>query len=282
MNSRAISVVIPWADRDEVRVTLPKNHKWFKHHALEVLLVNCGGSPKRLSDLVQFCGLDYVRTIEVPTSDFNRSLALNCGICASRSPVLMMFDADLVLESDFVQDSMTLLEDNAFVTLETMTESDKRSLPAQGVVSDPRATVFLRELIRIGDTAFTWSDQTTTRVITSRRGIMQGSRAGSGMLVARKEHLLRINGYNSELRVWGWEDLDVLIRLEKVLGLRRLECGSAIHLTHDDSSRAVRNDTRVTNELENFLLVWSRYARGNFLGTYADDVASWPKLMAQY
>jgi predicted glycosyltransferase involved in capsule biosynthesis len=196
----------------------------------------------------------------------------------SRAPVLLMLDADILLQSDLLEEALSHLHSNAFVTLQMITESERNYLPAPAASADSQSDVVLKELVKVDEMEFVWKDETTTAVTIHRGRMMQGAKSGSGILVARKGHLLGINGYNSELRFWGWEDIDVLLRLQR-LGLRRVECGSAIHLTHDDSRRAVKGETRGNTNVDNFLLVWSRYARGNFSGTYTDDVAKWADLV---
>jgi len=275
------SVLIAWSNRDELGETLRKNHAWFANHSLEVVVVNCGGSASSLRRLVQGADLPYVRQIEIPGVTFNKSLALNIGVYKSRAPLLLTVDADIIFQSDFLQESLSHLEKNAFVTLRTFTESARPGVGKMGVQSAAQSKVTLKELSRIDELEIRWTDDTTTHTHISRADLMQGTKAGPGILIAKKEHFLGINGYNSEMRFWGWEDVDVLFRLQRVFGLDRCECGSAIHLTHDDSSRAVKGDTRAGTNLDNFLLAWSRYARGNFAGTYKEDVAKWADLVAE-
>jgi glycosyltransferase involved in cell wall biosynthesis len=275
MTSPEFSVLIAWSNRDELRETLLKNDFWFKNHRLEVLVINCGGSVPGLRQLIQDTRLDYVQPIEVPSPVFNKCLALNIGIHASRAPILLMLDADIILQSDLLEESLPHLNEDAYVTLKTIRESEKihEASPANQAIS--QSSAFLREFVKVDEIEFFWIDETSTKV-TTHAYPLQNAKSAPGILVARKEHLLEIDGYNAEMKFWGWEDLDVLLRLSRTLRLRRVECGSAIHLTHDDSRRAIKGgENRVRTDTENFLLAWSRYSRGNFAGTYKDDIRSW-------
>ena len=46
-----LSILIPWYDRDELRLTLAANAPVFRANEAEVLVLNCGGE-ERLRDLI--------------------------------------------------------------------------------------------------------------------------------------------------------------------------------------------------------------------------------------
>jgi hypothetical protein len=83
---------------------------------------------------------------------------------------------------------------------------------------------------------------------------------------------LEIHGYSSELETWGWEDDDILVRVQYALGLRRIQKGAALHLTHGDDRRILRGPRGQSDQL-NFLKCCRNYNKGLFLGTYGSDVA---------
>ena len=93
-----------------------------------------------------------------------------------------------------------------------------------------------------------------------------GTRTGSGLIVVDREHFIEVQGFNSQLEGWGFEDYDLQIRLQLLLGLKRKTFGEAIHLSHRS---AFRRETNSRNEAACF----SNYKQGLFHGTYADDVA---------
>ena len=97
-------------------------------------------------------------------------------------------------------------------------------------------------------------------------------RAGPGILLAKKHDLLEVQGYNSNLETWGWEDDDILVRLQYALRLRRVQRGAALHLTHGDDRRALHGSGARSDRL-NFLKCCRNYSNGLFLGTYCSDVA---------
>src|SRR5206468_6073614 len=91
----------------------------------------------------------------------------------------------------------------------------------------------------------------------------------------RKKHLLEIDGYNSDLEVWGWEDNDVQLRLKRVLSLRHVETGRALHLSHGDDKRSLKGMGRSESHVLNLGILCGRYSAGNFRGTYKRDLQVW-------
>jgi len=119
---------------------------------------------------------------------------------------------------------------------------------------------------------FTFPDGRKIHYQASRRNASGNMRAGPGILLTKKSDLLKVQGYNSNLETWGWEDDDILVRLQYALRLRRVQTGAALHLTHGDDRRALHGSGARSDRL-NFLKCCRNYSNGLFLGTYCSDVA---------
>jgi glycosyltransferase involved in cell wall biosynthesis len=275
-----LSVIIPWCNRNELRTTLTGNASWMAEHAAEVVIVNCSGNSACLRRLVAEVSIQNLRCVEVPAPRFNRSLTLNVGIYYSRSPKLFVLDCDIEVRPDVLSEVLRLLNGNVFVTFTRVEESRsdwnsrsaalRRELPLRGVC----------DIESVHTIEFKWSDG-TRNVIDLRRNLINGSRSGTGNIFANKNDLVMIDGYNSDLELWGWEDNDLQLRLMRVLTLKHYEYGEAFHISHEDNVRALYGVDRRQASLSNLRTACWRYANGNLRGTYSRDVAHWKSFVRE-
>jgi glycosyltransferase involved in cell wall biosynthesis len=257
------SVVIPWRDRPELKKTLTANAELFARHAVEVVIVNCGGDVDELAGILSEQSLPIARHILLPGATFNRSLAKNVGILCSSGRYLFFLDADIELVSDPFEAAHRKLErEDAFVYIRTLYES--RPQP------DPELA-YLRETIYIQRMQL--NDGRVVRIKT-RRG-SDGSACAPGLLALRREHVLEVRGFNSALVDWGFEDFDMHIRLQVAAKLTPRWAGAACHLTHGNERREVSGVTVKEGSRRNKLKCVENYSRGVFLGTYDEDAVVW-------
>ena len=264
-----LSVLIPWYERDELRLTLAANAPFFQEHQAEVIVLNCGGDRARTHNLISASEAAGVRQLDISAPRFNKSLALNLGIAHSKSDNILTLDADIILLDDPLPAARTSLADRSFVTIEWVHESRPPSSAGNPLSV---AGSFGAALVNTAILEFTFPDGNTIHYQASRRNASGNKRAGPGILLAQKQDLLKVQGYNSNLETWGWEDDDILVRLQYLLGLRRLQTGSALHLTHGDDRRRLHGPGARSDQL-NFLKCCRNYNNGQFLGTYDSDLA---------
>ena len=93
-----------------------------------------------------------------------------------------------------------------------------------------------------------------------------GTRSGVGLVLVRRKHFIAVQGLNSDLRGWGYEDFDFQIRLQLGLGLERISLGQAQHVSHPPSPTAALSPSR------NIAIAWQNYAKGKLEGTFNSDV----------
>jgi N-terminal domain of galactosyltransferase len=87
--------------------------------------------------------------------------------------------------------------------------------------------------------------------------------------MGKRSWFMDLQGYNSDLKGWGWEDIDVLVRLSR-LGYQRKQVGWGWHLWEGD----VPNPTaeKIASEMANRALALANYAEANFFGSLERDI----------
>lgn len=266
-----LSIVIPWRDRPEIKTTLRENRTAFDSAGVEVVVVNCGGDGAQLRQALAGSGLERLRCVEIEVPRFNKSLALNLGAFAAAAPRLFFLDADVVLKGDFPTEARRAVDGGCFVTVDRVFESARAGGAREG-----RVTELVHSITLAGP------DNLRAQVETNRVRFDDGSRSAPGLVALAREHFLQVGGMNSDLEGWGWEDLDLLVRLQFVLRLRHGRAGAAVHLTHGDEARSFNAESRVANEQLNFAMCLENYRVGHFLGTYGDDVRVWGERLAAF
>ena len=253
-----LSVIVPWCDRAELEETLTANAPIFERHDVEVVVVNCAGDEAQLSAILKRVPRAVTR-VDVPADGFNKSLALNLGVDAARGDALFFLDCDVVFRDDFLADALAELDAGNFVTVARVFESAARSanLPDADGLDALANAVGLQT-----------AGGKTVWIETNRVRFTDGSRSGPGLILLRREHFVAVDGMNSDLVGWGWEDLDLVARLQLQGVATRRELGSVVHLSH--GGRGATSET----EVDNFSVCLANYRLGYWNGTYADDVAT--------
>lgn len=261
------SVIIPWKDRPEIKHTLRANAELFARHEAEVIIANCGGNPAELAALIEAhqrsCSGSATRQVACAAPAFNRSLANNLGASVSVGSWLLFLDADYVLRSDIFAEARPFLEARrSFVNIRRVLESEPRPNPKLSFLKEE---VNSRELI----------------CLDGRRAVLHavsggdGSAWGPGQLLINRDHFIAVGGYNSALTGWGFEDTDVLFRLQFELRLSPVIAGEAMHLSHGDRTRALKNGSRFDDSRANLEICLENYKTGHHLGSYWDDLRTW-------
>jgi hypothetical protein len=262
------SVLIPWRDRPELETTLVRNRPFIERHDAEVVIVNAGGNCANLISLIARASVANVVAVNLPSATFNRALCLNLGLLVSRGEYLFHLDADIVMQSDiFAEAKPDLASGNRFVAVGRIVESRTQACDLARWNRDlsDRLLSCVSHLVRTTELISNEGRRAVTRFQQSRSGL----RAGDGMVLVKRSHLREVGGLNASFKGWGYEDTDLQIRLQFMLGLERVEAGELVHLSHD----AVLRDE----------LVWRRnmdaglenYGRGHYSGTLEQDAEQW-------
>jgi hypothetical protein len=250
------SVLIPWSDRPQLEVSLDRNLPWLMRHGVETVIVNAGGDYDRLMSIVKSAPLLDVVAVNLPGATFNRSLCGNVGALVSRGKYLFLMDADIILMSDIFSEAFEDLQSGSrFVAIKTIRESS----PRQPQVWPGLAEIVCTTELRLVD---------GTRAVLRARYSPRGVRGGDGLVLVAREHFVGVGGLSSDLTGWGYEDTDLQLRLQLLLGLVRCEAGGVIHLTHNA-------DRNMDHWRENRSVCFKSYARGEYRGTLDRDARNW-------
>ena len=262
-----LSIIISWRDRDELGRALPGLRAAARALGGDVTIVNFSGNAERLAPMLGAPGPDlHVVTVE-GQQYFNKAAAQNIGAAHARHPVLFFCDCDILLEESVVAQLARQLVAGSerFATLAGVRESETNSRGARHVVS------FGYELkIRT-------ADGRELRIVDNEEDGNDGTRQAPGLLLVRRDDFLAVDGYNSDLHGWGWEDQDMISRLTLGRGLQRINQGHAIHISHDDQAR-VAHYPLVSSRWESrdrmFRTALANYDDANFQGSYRRDYAN--------
>lgn len=251
-----LTIVIPWCDRPAIGHTLRLNQPVIGEY--EIIVVNVGGDREALMHAVDAADLADVRVVHLTGIPFNKSLALNVGIHLASQNACLMLDADIRLCEYDVAAALAIIADGAFLTLDrVVAEQDQVGLGRSGLAA-------IRHLV-----ALDFIDGRSIEVETAALFNDGNARSGPGILLAQTARLREIGGYNSAFVGWGWEDIDVIVRLQH-LGLLRQAHGLGWHLA--DEAVGPSHSTKRDSDMRNRAMALRNYAAGDFLGTLQRDV----------
>lgn len=231
-----ISVIIPWSDRPDLVEALRENLSWMTAPPVgEVIVVCCGGNLQELRSLLA-PDFDFVKVEHVRSTVFNKGLALNMGAHRSKGDRLLFLDVDVILAPDWAAQAARLTEDEGLVFLGRVEESS--------------------------DEPQDWDECFAP----------DGSRLAPGIVMLRRKDFLAVEGMNSALSGWGYEDIDLFHRMQaKQVPFSLL--GWGVHLSHRDTTRQFA-DEKLQNQERNASDCQARYARKNYQGTLQEDITA--------
>jgi hypothetical protein len=274
MTDVRMTTIIAWRDRPELGETLRHNTPFLDAMRSDVIVVNSGGDSRALRQLRRATSLPTTQ-IDLPHEQFNKSCALNVGIHEARPGVILILDADILLTTSLAPYAARCAGQECFAIGCGMSLVPPRP-PAFDVPPGP----VLKNVVSASTLEFHWVDGTVSTVFVDRLDYGSGRRVSQGIILARKAHLVEVGGYRSDFVGWGWEDLDIHVRLLR----RGLACvyfdDEIKHLEHGDEMRDLRGPKKEGNRANRWR-AWQAYAAGEFAGTYEADIRLWRSTMSR-
>ncbi|WP_196763613.1 glycosyltransferase [Pseudoalteromonas luteoviolacea] len=261
-----ISVIIPWKDRHELGQTLEQNLPALEQiPKLEILIVNMGGDQQHLQELLNAvdCKGITVRVVHIFTQFFNKSFALNWGIYHARAETIFVLDADVILSETTLSELYSLVSETSFANLHSVSESKPQSVTQFQQLCQTRTVLTLP----IGQGKH-------TEILVNQSTLNNDQRTAPGLVMVKKQHILDVAGFDSKMTYWGWEDLDLIVRLKAKLMLEQSLAGCATHLTHDDTTRNLGEFSKAQSDHQNFSYCLDKYANAHFSGSFLQDTCN--------
>ena len=260
-----LSIVVAWRNRKELSQALPSLLESVNGIGGEVIVVNYSGDYKELEK--QLYG--YSEAVKVITIEgekyFNKSAAQNVGALYATYETLFFCDCDIICDTDdveFLTDELNH-DPEVFATVRGVKETQVNSRQAKHI------TKFGYELL------IETADGRQLRIVDNEEDGKDGTRQAPGLLFVRKSDFLSIQGYNSELEGWGWEDQDIVSRLTLGSGLKRIQRGCFTHVSHDDVARMAHYpnfSSRWESRDRMFRKALKNYDDNFFYGSYKNDI----------
>lgn len=258
-----LSIIVTWRDRIELSMTIDSMIDCVSMLGGEVVIVNFSGDEQMLRS--QLPTNESIRIVNVSGEKFfNKSAAQNVGALSASYEILFFCDCDIIVER---QEMIALVnsvssERGIFATVAGVTETVINSRNASHVT-------------KFGYTLnICTADGRELLIVDNEEDGKNGTRQAPGLLVVRKADLFKIDGYNGELKGWGWEDQDMIARLTLGLGLKRVQLGNFLHVSHDDTARMVHYpafSSRWESRDRMFRKALENYDNNNFLGSLDRD-----------
>ncbi|UII31850.1 hypothetical protein LVD17_26530 [Fulvivirga ulvae] len=262
-----LDILIPWKNRKELSRCLKENGAFFEEEDVKAnfIIINCGGDRQQVSDLVNEADISFpIRIVHFEYPGFNKSLALNLGILNSTEATIMVLDTDVIFQDLDIEQLKTIIDRDAFATIAKVLEEKP----------EPEEFPEAAELLEIGQfIEFKAANGNKALVEMNRQGVLDKSRSGPGIIITTKRALTEVGGYNSELEGWGWEDLDLITRLQLKQGMERVALGTVLHMTHNDDVRYITPEFnfKKQNEQRNFQICLINYRLGIVEGSLEED-----------
>lgn len=167
---------------------------------------------------------------------FRLSAIRNRSIERAKGDYIIQIDGDVLLDKYFIADHLELAEKGCFVCGSRVLLSRLGTIRLfRGVETHPR---LLKQNLSFLMNAF--RSRRLRQYMANRYAKHSMRRIRGCNMAFWKEDLLRVNGYNEALEMWGQEDAEIAYRLVNV-GIRKKQLkmgGVQFHLYHKPASRA--------------------------------------------
>lgn len=252
-----LSVILPVridnADRLENLTAVSAYIRKFFNDA-ELILVESDSRPQ-IDPAFQhrFDQYHYIST----TGPFSKSACMNAGLLLCTRPIVVFYDVDVFVHPQAIEWTIDLIRRHRFFV----------ALPFNGTFVDISGNVRRQaiEELTVGDLA----DQSIAAV--GKLPECEARIVDGGVFVADREVVTLEGGYNSNMVSYGWEDLEVLLRLERLGYPYCYSEKNLVHLAHARGPDSVKNEHFDKNKAE---YIKVRGMNRSALRRYVDEALS--------
>jgi len=215
--SQIVSVLIPVRDRYDYRIINLLNSLKFQTYPkelIEIILLDCGSDKSFVPKFNEIRDRFQIKGIQLESHGWNKSYALNRGIESTSGKYILVSDVDMIFEKNYIAACIEIITSNSLQALYCCS------------MDSPEGSI-------VGEIDLA-KDYNELKKACSPRVGAPGFPYGVGILFAPKELVLRVNGYDEFYKLWGFEDIDIVRRLQ-ALGVVLTEISdrtSYIHQWH--------------------------------------------------
>ncbi len=258
-----VSVIVPcWGERvREVGDCVFRNWQEFGNLVKEFIIVTELGSHLQLRAELQraFSGIPPMKVVSIEINDkVTKGRLLNAAAANSKANLLLFLDCDILLTTKCVEQMVEVTAYGNMAYLSKLTSNLTETLSSEGYVDIIRHVVEIRLV-----------DGRAASVERSALYLHTGCRSGPGIVCLARTQFLEVEGYNGSLVGYGWEDIDLLLRIGLVTGGVAIGVGSGVHKSLRLSRTQLNN--RLAQESENYQNCLADYCLGILSGTLKDD-----------
>jgi len=163
------------------------------------------GTDQMIESLTPTCRLNYLRR-----ENQGKAAARNFGVSQAKAEIILLTDADMIADPDLLKEHVQLHEKKPNVSIEGVTLNLKKEIPvAKLAPCHPEVEPYIKQRLRRGQK-------------------LKWSYFLSGNLSLTKKAFEEAGGFDENFSVYGWEDIELGLRLSK-MGVRLLHNPEAIN-----------------------------------------------------
>lgn len=270
-----ISVVIVCNGSRFIAHSLGVNAHWFRGHSVEIIGVVCGCSGEELLGAVSDVAHLAFRAIEIQTAIYNRALAINVGLYYARSEKCLILSCEHILRSDIIADSLSVLNGSSYLTADRIfLETTAGPQSSRQGISRYLPSGQLASIVKSSTMQAVYADGAVIDVASYYHDLWNDARSGSSVLAADKDQLIKVGGYNSELGNSLWANVDIQLRLKRILGLAHFMRGDVVQLENEADTGSLSAGAR-NGGSNAYDIMLNSILTSNLCGTYSQDLEEW-------
>jgi len=268
MKKNNISFIIPcWGDRHEFEKCFMDNLKNIGSNVAEIIIgtdnqtaISIKSILKKTISSFSDNALPSIRLIVV-FGKVNKSLILNICYKISRSKNILFCDCDVIIPLDTLRKMYNHSENGDIAYIEKVHNIDIDNT----IIDKNMSTISsIKNLIKI-----TANNGASVTVEKNAIFPSESARSGPGIIAINREFFKIADGYNSKLEGYGWEDIDLMIRVGLVSHAQIKPTGIAHERRNIPDRKTL--DRRLLSDSRNYQNCLANYCIGETKGTFTYD-----------
>ncbi|WP_069789479.1 galactosyltransferase-related protein [Cyanobacterium sp. IPPAS B-1200] len=252
--NNSLEVLIPLKQRVSINKTILS---LLEIKEISLITILSGDIKSNIDDKIK--NNSKLRIINCSQYPFSKTTYLNYGIKNSVGDILLMSDADIIWNQNTITSIYTTINNNLHKSLIVYIQEVKETDIDNNALKRPRLKP---TVTKVGNKIH----------INIVKELSPLKRPGCGLICATKNNLLSLGGYNEQLKEWGWEDQDLLIRAN-ILGYAIKSMGAVSHQSHGDDVRNLSQKSLLITRNRNIAISNQMILARKFYGSLREEIA---------